>query len=240
MSETIVAPERKHLVRSFDEDLAALTARIVHMGGIVEKQVADAVEALLERDTRQAAEIIERDKEVDALEEEIDQMVVRLLATRQPMAVDLRVIVMALKISNDLERAADYAKGIAKRAARLAEQPQIKTFMTIPTMAEICQEMLKNVLDAYVARDVDKAMEVWEEDKDVDNCYDSLFRELLTYIIEDPRRTQTCIDLLFVAKSLERIGDHVTNIAEKIHYMIHGEQINRPSRRDLGQEGVEA
>jgi phosphate transport system protein len=236
MTDSVARPERKHLVRSYDEDLDALTGRIVHMGGIVENQVAGAIAALIERDTRHAAEIIERDKEVDALEEEIDQMVVRLLATRQPMAVDLRVIVMALKISNDLERAADYAKGIAKRAVRLAERPQLKPFITIPTMAEICQEMLKSVLDAYVQRDDARAMEAWERDKDVDDCYDSLFRELLTYIIEDPRRTQVCIDLLFVAKSLERIGDHVTNIAEKIHYMMHGEQINRPSRRDASPD----
>jgi phosphate transport system protein len=232
MTDKAAPLERKHLVRSFDEDLRALADRIVYMGSLVEKQLTRAMEALVERDGAAAVAVVEGDKAVDDLEEEVDQMVVRLLATRQPMALDLRVIVMALKISNDLERAADYAKGIAKRAIRLAEQPQLKPFITLPLMAEICEEMLKQVLDAYVARDDAKAMQAWERDKEVDECYDSLFRELLTYIIEDPRRTQICIDLLFVAKNLERIGDHVTNIAEKIHYMIHGEEINRPSRRD--------
>jgi phosphate transport system protein len=224
--ETETAP-RKHLVRSFDDDMTELTGRIARMGGIVEKQVSDAVAALVDRDVKLAETVIERDKTVDAMEEEIDQLVIRLLATRQPMAVDLRIIAMALKISNDLERTSDYASGIAKRAIRLAEQPQLKPFITIPRMAELCEEMLKDVLDAYVARDVEKAMEVWERDADVDAYYNSLFRELLTYIIEDPRRTQVCIGLLFIAKNLERIGDHATNVAEKIHYMMHGAQINR-------------
>jgi phosphate transport system protein len=222
-----IAP-RKHLVRSFDDDMNDLTRRIVDMGGIVERQLGDAIRALVERDTELAAVVVDRDKSVDALEEEIDQTVIRLLATRQPMAVDLRIIAMALKISNDLERASDYAKGIAKRAVRLAEQPQLKAFVTIPLMAQTCEEMLKQVLDAYVERDDEKAMEVWGRDQEVDAFYTALFREMLTYIIEDPRRTQTCIDLLFIAKNLERIGDHATNIAEKIHYMIHGAQINRP------------
>jgi phosphate transport system protein len=229
-----IAP-RKHLVRSFDDDMNDLTRRIVDMGGIVERQLGDAIRALVERDTELAAVVVDRDKSVDALEEEIDQTVIRLLATRQPMAVDLRIIAMALKISNDLERASDYAKGIAKRAVRLAEQPQLKAFVTIPLMAQTCEEMLKQVLDAYVERDDEKAMEVWRRDKEVDAFYTALFREMLTYIIEDPRRTQTCIDLLFIAKNLERIGDHATNIAEKIHYMIHGAQINRPRVPDIAE-----
>jgi phosphate transport system protein len=228
--------ERRHTVRSFDDDMSDLTGTIVRMGGLAEQQVADAVAALVERDTKLATEVVERDKTVDKLEEDIDQKVVRLLATRQPMAIDLRVIAMALKISNDLERVSDYAKGIAKRVIPLSEQPQLKPFVTLPAMAETCVDMLKDVLDAYVARDEAKAMEVWERDADVDAFYNSLFRELLTYIIEDPRRTQTCIDLLFIAKNLERIGDHATNIAEKIHYMIHGELINRqrtPGEREV-------
>ncbi|HMQ86916.1 MAG TPA: PhoU domain-containing protein, partial [Flavilitoribacter sp.] len=126
----------------------------------------------------------------------------------------------------------------AKRAIRLADQPQLKPLITIPLMAQTCEDMLTQVLDAYVERDADKAMEIWRRDAEVDAIYDSLFRELLTYIIEDPRRTQTCIDILFVAKNLERIGDHATNIAEKIHYMIHGAQINRA--RKGGQQEAEA
>jgi phosphate transport system protein len=219
--------QKRHTVKSFDDDMNELTGRIVDMGGIAERQLADAIEALVERDAELAQRVIDRDRSVDSLEEEIDQTVIRLLATRQPMAIDLRIIAMALKISNDLERASDYAKGIAKRVIRLSERPQLKPLVTIPLMAQTCQEMLKQVLDAYVERDAEKAMEVWQRDHEVDAFYDGLFRELLTYIIEDPRRTQTCIDLLFIAKNLERIGDHATNIAEKIHYMIHGSQINR-------------
>lgn len=226
MSDAAI-PAKKHIVRSYDDDLNDLTGQIVSMGGIVEKQVADAVEALIERDVDLAGQIVDRDKSVDALEETIDQRVIRLLATRQPMAGDLRMIAMALKISNDLERTSDYAAGIAKRAIRLSEQPQLKPFVTIPAMATVCQSMLKDVLDAYVERDADKAMQVWDRDQEVDAFYTSLFRELVTYMIEDPRRTQICIDLMFCAKNLERIGDHATNIAEKIHYMIHGQLINR-------------
>ncbi len=220
-------PTQRHTVRSYDDDMNDLTGKIIQMGGIAEQQVAMAVQALSERDVDLAAKVIDGDRQVDALEEEIDQAVVRLLARRQPMAVDLRIIAMALKISNDLERTSDYAKGIAKRARVLADKPALKPLITIPLMAETCQEMLKQVLDAYVARDDAKAMAVWERDEEVDSQYDQLFRELLTYIIEDPRKTSVCIDLLFCAKNLERIGDHATNIAEKIHYMIHGSQINR-------------
>lgn len=229
MTTEFTAPA-KHTVRSYDDDLNQLTGYIIQMGGLAEQQVAQAIEALVERNVELAQKVVANDKQVDALEEQVDQTVVKLLATRQPMAVDLRIIAMALKISNDLERTSDYAKGIAKRAIRLTEQPQLKPFITIPTMALTCQEMLKEVLDAYVERNVDKAMEVWQRDKEVDALYDQLFRELLTYIIEDPRKTSICIDLLFVAKNLERIGDHATNIAEKIHYMIHGAQINRDRR----------
>lgn len=221
------ATSAKHTVRSYDEEIDELTGLIVQMGGVAEKQLADAIEALVERDPDLAQQVIDRDKTVDELEEQIDKKVVRLLATRQPVAIDLRMIAMGLKISNDLERASDYAAGIAKRAIRLAEQPQLKPFVTIPAMAQVCQQMLKDVLDAYVARDAEKAMAVWDRDEEVDAFYNSLFRELITYMIEDPRRTQTCIDLMFCAKNLERIGDHSTNIAEKIHYMIHGDPINR-------------
>ena len=219
---------KKHLVQSFDEELRRLTDIVVRMGAIAERQVADAVEALVRRDVDIALAVIARDDEVDRLEEQLDQDAVRLLATRQPMAIDLRVIAMALKVSNDLERTSDYAVSIAKRARRLADQPALDAMIHIPRMAACCILMLKDVLDAYIERDVDKAMDVWERDQEVDDYYDSLFRELITYMLEDPRRISTCIDLLFIAKNLERIGDHATNIAEKIHYMIHGAQINRP------------
>jgi phosphate transport system protein len=228
MSTTPDTHAKKHLVQSFDEELRRLTDIVVRMGAIAERQVADAVEALVRRDVDIALAVIARDDEVDRLEEQLDQDAVRLLATRQPMAIDLRVIAMALKVSNDLERTSDYAVSIAKRARRLADQPALDAMIHIPRMAACCILMLKDVLDAYIERDVDKAMDVWERDQEVDDYYDSLFRELITYMLEDPRRISTCIDLLFIAKNLERIGDHATNIAEKIHYMIHGAQINRP------------
>ncbi len=222
------ATSRPHTVSSYDAELSKLAGQIIQMGAYAEQQIAHAIKALVERDEDLALQVIERDQVVDRFEEEIDQHAIRMLATRQPVAVDLRVISMALKLSNDLERISDYAKGIAKRARRLNLSPQLKPFVTIPRMAEIAQLMLKEVLDAFIARDAEKAMAAWHRDVEVDNLYDSLFRELVTFILEDPRTTSTAIDLLFVAKNIERIGDHTTNIAEKIHYMVHGVQINRP------------
>jgi phosphate transport system protein len=218
---------RKHTVRGFDDDLAELTSKIVAMGGLVERQLVAAVEALVDRDSEAADRVVKDDDQIDELEEQIDQLVVRLLAIRQPMAVDLRVIAMALKISNDLERMGDYATNIAKRARRIMVHQPLKPLITIPLMAEICRGMVKDVLDAYIERDDDKALEVWRRDPEVDEYYNQLFRELLTYILEYPKLTGVCIDLMFVAKNLERIGDHATNVAEKIHYMVHGDQLHR-------------
>jgi phosphate transport system protein len=183
--------------------------------------------ALVERDVELAARVIQRDEGVDRLEEEVDQDVIRILATRQPMAIDLRVIAMALKISNDLERTGDYAVSIAKRAQRLADQPELGSIAAIPRICGLCTNMLKDVLDAYVERNDAKANAVWERDVEVDQLYNGLFRELITYMLEDPRKISVCIDYLFIAKNLERIGDHATNIAEKVIYMIRGTQINR-------------
>jgi phosphate transport system protein len=220
----------EHTVKSYDQELNGLTRKIIEMGGVVEQQLAAATDALANRKIELAARVIEQDDRVDDLEEEIDTAAIRLLATRQPMAVDLRLIAMAMKVSNDLERIGDYAANIAKAAARLAKVPPLKPLYTIPRMAEIAQEMVKGVLDAYVERDTQKVLAVWHRDDEVDDMYNSLFRELVTYMLEDPRNISTCIDLLFIAKHLERIGDHTTNIAEKIHYMIHGERINRLPR----------
>jgi phosphate transport system protein len=218
---------RRHTVRGFDEDLAELTGKTVAMGGLVERQLVGAIEAMVERNSAAAEQVVKDDERIDELEEQIDQLVVRLLAIRQPMAIDLRVIAMALKISNDLERMGDYATNIAKRVKRINVHEQLKPMITIPLMAEICRGMVKDVLDAYIERDDDKALDVWRRDPEVDEYYNQLFRELLTYILEDPKLTGVCIDLMFVAKNLERIGDHATNIAEKIHYMVHGDQLHR-------------
>jgi phosphate transport system protein len=217
----------EHTVKSYDQELNGLSRKIIEMGGLVEQQLAGAIDALANRNIELAARVIEQEDRVDDLEEGIDTAAIRLFATRQPMAVDLRLIAMAMKVSNDLERIGDYAVSIAKAATRLAKMPPLKPLYTIPRMAQIAQEMVKGVLDAYVERDTQKVLAVWHRDDEVDEMYNSLFRELVTYMLEDPRNISTCIDLLFVAKHLERIGDHTTNIAEKIHYIIHGERINR-------------
>ena len=219
--------DNQHIVKSYDDEINALQRQIIQMGGLVEKQVSDAIRALKDRDVDLAAHVIEQDDQVDQMEEDIDKETIRLLATRQPMAVDLRLVAMAMKISNDLERIGDYAANMAKRATSLAEHPPLKPLYTIPHMGQITQAMVKQILDAYVERDADKAMAAWHRDDEVDQLYESLFRELVTYMIEEPRNIPTCVDLLSVAKHVERIGDHACNIAEKIHYMVHGERINR-------------
>jgi phosphate transport system protein len=216
-----------HIVKSYDQEITLLTRKVLEMGGLVEHQIAKAIDALVKRSVEDAAKVMEFDDQIDRMEEEIDQHAIRLLATRQPMAVDLRLITMAMKIANDLERIGDYANNIAKRCERLAASPPIKPLYTIPRMALITQAMVKDVLDAYVERDSAKAIAVWHRDDEVDDMYTSVFRELLTYMIEDPRNISPSLDLIAVAKHLERMADHTTNIAEKIHYMIHGERINR-------------
>jgi phosphate transport system protein len=228
MSTTNEQLKHKHIVRAYDQELHDLSNFIAEMGALAERQVADALAALADRDMDMATKVMERDADVDDLEERVDQAVIRLLATRQPMAVDLRIITMALKVSNDLERASDYAVSIAKRSQRLSDQAELAPAQRVPQMGEICLEMMKEVLDAYVERDATKAATIIERDAEVDELYTGLFRELVTYMLEDPRTISRCIDLMFIAKNLERIGDHATNIAEKIQYMMRGAQINGP------------
>ena len=218
---------REHIVRSYDTDIDELVNTISEMGGIAENQVAGALAALTRRDLEAAARVIAAEARLDELEEKVDQMAVHLFAKRQPMAQDLRLIAMSLKISNDLERVGDYAASVAKRAKRLDAGLQLNAVGSLGRMGALVQEMLTDVLDAYLERDDRQAMSVWHRDAEVDDFYDSLFRELMTYVLEDPRTTSACIDLLFIAKNLERIGDHATNIAERIHYILHGDRINR-------------
>ena len=217
----------RHTVKSYEQELNLLSRKVTEMGGLVEMQITGAIDALVQRDTELADEVIHRDDLVDRLEDDVDQLAIRILATRQPVAVDLRVIVMALKISNDLERIGDYAVNMARRCYRLVEVPPVKPVHTIPRMAQIAQAMVKDVLDAYGERDVTKAIAVWHRDDEVDDLYTSLFRELLTYMLEDPRSISACTHLLFIAKNIERIGDHATNIAEKIHYMIRARPLKQ-------------
>ncbi len=215
-----------HIVKSFDEQLARLNELVSRMGGLAENQLESAIEALVNRDRRLAGEVIAGDKNIDAMETEIDAMAMRMIALRQPMGPDLRRIFTALKIAPDLERIGDYAKNVAKRAIALAQVPPVKPVSTVPRMGRMVRAMIKDVLDAYASDDVAKARDVWERDRDVDDVYDSLFRELLTYMMEDPRNISACTHLLFVAKNIERIGDLATNVAERIHFQVVGETLD--------------
>ena len=215
----------EHIVRSYDEELRRLSNMVAQMGGLAETQLAAAIQAVARRDSDLAAQTVEADAKVDAMEQQIDEFVIRLLALRQPVAGDLREIVAALRIASDLERIADYAANVAKRAIALNQTPPVRPVHAVPRMGELVLGMIKDTLDAYAARDAEKAKAVWHRDEEVDETYNSLFRELLTYMMEDPRAITTCTHLLFIAKNIERIGDHTTNIAELIHFTVYGQPL---------------
>ena len=219
-------PMQEHTVRSYDDELRRLRDTIARMGGLAERQVADATSALVEHDTDLAALVVQRDVEIDTLDREVEQFTVRLLALRQPMGEDLRFSVAAMRISQDLERIGDYARNGAKRAIVVAQQPQIGSLNGFQRMARLVQENLKNALDALVNSDAAKADEVWAADEPVDEIYNGIFREMLTHMMEDPRNITAATHLLFIAKNLERIGDHATNIAERVHYAVRGETLS--------------
>jgi phosphate transport system protein len=215
-----------HTLRAYDEELEALTAELSRMGGLAEVEVGDAIRAIARRDVTLAQAVIGRDARLDEIEVDIERRAIRLIALRQPVADDLRRTVAALKISMNLERCGDLAKNIAKRALVIAEADPITPLTrSIERMGELVSARLKDVLDAFAARDVDRAKAVWQRDQEVDEHYDSIFRELLTYMMGDPRTIASCAHLLFVAKNLERIGDHATNIAELIQYEVTGEAV---------------
>jgi phosphate transport system protein len=216
----------EHTAKAFDVDLQELNKYVAQMGGLAEKAMADSVDALVRLDTGLAAHVVSVDHAIDALQREIEEKAILTIARRQPMAIDLREIVSALRVSNDLERIGDLAKNIAKRVAELNGdfRPQ-KLIRGVEHMAALVLAQLKEVLDSYVGRDLAKALDVWKRDKEVDAMCTSLFRELLTYMMEDPRNITFCIHLMFSAKNIERMGDHTTNIAETVHYMIEGRPI---------------
>lgn len=222
----------EHIVKAYDQELTRLNNLVARMGGLAESQIAEAVQALRTRDAELGGRIIEQDTKIDDIERQIQELTVRLFALRQPMAGDLRSIVAALKISSDLERIGDYAANMAKRSIALAQSPAVKPLHTIPRMGRMVQEMIKDVLDAYMERDTEKAHNVWRRDAEVDEMYTSLFRELLTYMMEDPRNITPCTHLLFVAKNIERIGDHATNIAETIHFLVVGKMMEEDRRKE--------
>jgi phosphate transport system protein len=218
-------PEAEHLVKSFDLELKRLRDMLTQMGGIVESQVALAADAIINRDVEAATKAVEDDPKVDALEREIEQYVIRMLALRQPMASDLRQIVGGLKITGDLERIGDYAANVAKRSIVLGQFALPYSLAGVAHMVHMVQEQLRSIIDALSDTDTTKAMEVWRSDQVIDDIYNALFRELITYMMEDPRNITPCTHLLFIAKNLERIGDHATNIAETLYYAITGEVI---------------
>jgi phosphate transport system protein len=216
----------EHIVSSYDQDLEDLRRQIAEMGGVAEKMMADATVALVRRDTTLAQTVINADKRLDVLQREIEERSVLLIARRQPLAIDLRETISGIRVSGDLERIGDLAKNIAKRVVAIADQTQPqKIVLGVEHMSDLVQEQLKDVLDAYASRNLDAAHDVWERDGAIDALYNSLFRELLTYMMEDPRNISFCTHLLFCAKNVERIGDHTTNIAETIHYLVTGETL---------------
>jgi len=214
-----------HIVRSYDEQLKRLRDMVARMGGLAERQVNDAAVALTRRDAAMASEVIARDAALDQMEREIEAFCIRILATRQPMAIDLRIIVAAMKVSHNLERIGDYARNAAKRSIVVAQQPVIGSLNGFTRMARLVQENLKLAIDALVNDDAEAAQRVWAADEPVDDVYNGIFRELLTFMMEDPRNITAATHLLFIAKNLERIGDHATNIAETIHYAVRGDNL---------------
>ncbi|MBV9653278.1 MAG: phosphate signaling complex protein PhoU [Acetobacteraceae bacterium] len=228
----------QHVVKSYDHELVRLRDLISEMGGIVESQVALAAEALATRGSDAASRAVEHDAQVDALEREVEQFVIRLLALRQPVASDLRHVVAALKMTGDLERIGDYAANVAKRTIVLAQYTLPFSVAGIAHMARMVQENLKSAIDCVADNDADKAVEVWRSDQVIDDLYNALFRELVTYMMEDPRNITPCAHLLFIAKNLERIGDHATNVAETLYYAVTGESL--PDTRPKGDTSAYA
>jgi len=215
-----------HTHKAFDTDLQDIARKVAEMGGLAERQINNAIRALVERDTDLAERVIAVDPTIDAMQHDIEEKAILTIARRQPMAIDLREIVGAMRVCNDLERIGDHAKHIGKRvvALDLDVHPQ-QLIRGVEHMTTLVAALLKQVLDAYASRDVDRALAVWNGDEEVDSVCTSLFRELLTYMMEDPRNITFCMHLMFCAKDIERIGDHATNIAETVYYMIEGRAI---------------
>lgn len=217
-----------HIVKAYDDDLAALKSMLSQMGGLAEEQLAKGIGALISRDTRLADTVIQADEKLDAMELAVEEKAVLTIAKRQPMAKDLRDVLVSLRIASDLERIGDLAKNIAKRSHAIYDNIAPRLTKGLERMGQLSQAQLKLVLDAFAASDAEKAMEVWRHDEDIDALYSSIFRELLTYMMEDPRIIGSCTHLLFAAKNIERVGDHATNIAENVHYLVHGKLLKEP------------
>jgi phosphate transport system protein len=229
--------ETSHIVKSFDSDLEHLNSEITNMGELVIQQLEKALKSVVANDADLANDVIDSDPEIDAIEHNIDTFAIRTIALRQPVASDLRAVIAALKVSSHLERIADYATNIAKRTISLSEikhSPSIGN--AVPRLMRLAQDMIKDVLQAYIHRDDTKAKEVWKRDVELDDMYMSFLRELLTYMMEEPRNISACTQFLFIAKNIERIGDHATNIAELVHYLISGHAFEEPRPKGEGEK----
>jgi phosphate transport system protein len=220
-----------HTLKAFDEDMERLRGLIGEMGDLAQRAVKESMRCLIERDIEGALRVVTKDKDIDALEVETDKRVIQLIALRAPMAGDLREAVAALKISGVVERIGDYAKNIAKRVPLLSDSSAVEAMSLLPEMARIATEMVTDVLRAFVDRDAQAAVRVCERDNTVDDFYDSIFRTLLTHMMEKPQNIGQSAHLLFVAKNLERVGDHATNIAEMVYYAATGEYMAEPNVR---------
>ena len=221
-----------HTVKAFDNEITQLRGLIAEMGGLAETAIAKAIEALVRHDEDLAAKVVASDAKLDALEAEVDQLAVRIIALRAPMADDLRDVIAALKISGVVERIGDYAKNIAKRVGSIERQKNFEPLTLIPVMAEMAQSMVRDVLNAFAARDQHMAVNVIERDEKLDNFYDSIFRNLVAHMIENPSTISSAAQLLFVARNLERIGDHATNVAEMVYYAETGAYLADRSKMD--------
>lgn len=213
----------QHIVKSYEAELAQLDAKIGHMGGLAERLLSEAFSSLEQRNPHRAQVAVASDHSIDQMQLELEEQVILMIARRQPVANDLRQIMAVLKIIGDLERIGDLAKNIGKRALATASENQPRALVVgLRHMVDLALRQLKDVLDAFAARDAEKALEVWNEDEKIDALYNSVFREMLTYMMEDPRNIGLCTHLLFIAKNVERIGDHTTNIAETVTYLARG------------------
>lgn len=224
----------EHTVKAFDEDITRLRGLIAEMGGLAEVSISEAMDALVNGNVELAEGVRQRDKRIDALEAEVDKLAIRVLALRAPMADDLREVIAALKIAGIIERIGDYAKNIAKRAGRIEGRMRFEPLTLLPAMAEIASEMVHDVLTAFAARDPIAAAEVIERDSRVDAFYDSIFRNMVSYMVENPATISSVAQLLFVARNIERIGDHATNVAEMVYYSATGQYLTE--REDGGTE----
>lgn len=217
-----MAATNGHTIKAFDDELGQLRAQISQMGGMAENAISEAIRALMQRDHEAAGRVVAADKKLDALEAEVETGVVQLIALRAPLADDLREVIAALKIASIVERIGDYAKNIAKRVGRIEGRRTIEPLSILPAMAEKANEMVADVLNAFAARDADAALQVCEDDEVVDDFYNSIFRALVTHMMEDPKSIGDAAHLLFVAKNLERVGDHATNVAEMVYFTATG------------------